>query len=327
MDPARPESFNHRVEKLSTGRNYHFVDQLPNGYNQKLNATILCIHGFPDFWYGWRHQIGPWVHEGYRVVVPDMLGYGTTDKPQAVEEYTTKKLCADLVALLDLIGIRKAVVIGHDWGSHTAGRFALWYPDRLVALAMLSVAYTPPSPVYLSIKEVATKAPNLGYQVYFASQRSTTDIEANVYEKLKRFLGVIFRPPSSPVGLTKEGSLSQMLNSLSEFNFYVDVMSKGMNGPLNYYRTSKQRHDEELAARLPSKLRSDLPVLFMWGTKDATVTPATIRKASNFVPRLQDIALEDRGHWIMVEAKEEVTSRVSEWLRGLGESLFTKGKL
>lgn len=83
----------------------------------------------------------------------------------------------------------------------------------------------------------------------------------------------------------------------------------------------------QLAARLPSSLRSDLPVLFMWGTKDPTATPATISKAAKFIPRLQDIALEDRGHWIMVEAKDEVTRHISEWLRGLGESLFTKGKL
>ena len=90
-------------------RSYHFVDQVPAQYNPQRNPTLLCIHGFPDFWYGWRYQIGPWVRKGCRVVVPDMLGYGGTDKPDDVSEYSTKKICADLAALLDLLNIRKAV--------------------------------------------------------------------------------------------------------------------------------------------------------------------------------------------------------------------------
>ncbi|KAF9450671.1 epoxide hydrolase [Macrolepiota fuliginosa MF-IS2] len=329
MDPTRPESFNHRIERLSTGRTYHFVDQLPSGYDPNLNATILCVHGFPDFWYGWRHQIGPWVREGYRVVVPDMLGYGGTDKPWAADEYTTKKLCGDLAALLEAIGIKQAILAGHDWGSHIASRFALWYPNHLVALVILSVPYIPPSPVYLPIEEVAKRAPNLGYQVYFSEQKSTKDIESN----MKKFLDIMFHPPRSPMSFTKVGALEAALKGLpssilspKEYQYYYDTLSRGMNGPLNYYRTFKQRHEEELAAGLPSNLRSDLPVLFLWGTRDPTATPAIIRKSAKFVPRLQDIALEDRGHWVMVEAKDEVTSHIIKWLKNIG-SHSAKAKL
>ena len=86
--------------------------------------------------YGWRNQIEPWRDAGYRVVVPDMLGYGGTDKPHDPAEYTTKKLCNDIAALLDLLDVRKAVLIGHDWGAYVVGRFALWHPQRLLALVM-----------------------------------------------------------------------------------------------------------------------------------------------------------------------------------------------
>ena len=105
--------------------------------------------------YGWRYQIGPWVRRGYRVVVPDMLGYGGTQKPIEASDYSAKKICADLAALLDLLEIKSAVCkmketvqrfhanifqsqvfIGHDWGSFIVGRFALWYPNRILALAM-----------------------------------------------------------------------------------------------------------------------------------------------------------------------------------------------
>ncbi|KAF9057886.1 epoxide hydrolase [Panaeolus papilionaceus] len=326
MDPRNPDSFNHRVEKLYTGRTYHFVDQIPGNYDNKRTTTLLCIHGFPDFWYGWRHQIGPWVREGYRVVVPDMLGYGGTSKPVEAAEYSTKKLCADLVALLDILLIKRAVVIGHDWGSYTAGRFALWHPDRILALVMLSVPYTPPSPVYLPIEEVAKKAPNLGYQVYFASPKSTLEVQAH----LKKFLPFVYSPNNTGPNndFTSFGSLEKyllhrptvkrnpVLND-KELQLYEAELSKGMWGPLNYYRTSKFRHDEEMAAALPSNLRADLPVLFMWGTKDATATSFVINKSRKFIKRYQDFAVEGKGHWLMVEAKSEVTLQVIRWLEAL----------
>lgn len=223
------------------------------------------------------------------------------------------------------------MLVGHDWGSFTVGRFALWHSHRVLALVLLSVPYTPPSPIYLPIEEVAKRAPNLGYQVYFASQKSTKAIE----EELRKFLGIVFRSSDSTINFTREGSLEEMLSNLplhipdlvlrpEEFQYYYEVLSKGMNGPLNYYRTAKQRHEEELAARLPPNLRSDLPVLFLWGTRDHTVVPSVIRKTTKFIPRFQDIALEGRGHWVMVEAKDEVTRHIADWLKSLGSP---KGKL
>lgn len=134
MDPSKPESFNHRTEKLTTGRNYHFVDQQPDGYDPEKTITLLLVHGFPDLWYvakcprsedfihlcvrfGWRHQIGPWVKAGYRVIVPDMLGYGGTDKPSDFAEYTTRQLSDDLAAILDFIEVPKAasLVLVYLW--------------------------------------------------------------------------------------------------------------------------------------------------------------------------------------------------------------------
>ncbi|XP_006456768.1 hypothetical protein AGABI2DRAFT_78715 [Agaricus bisporus var. bisporus H97] len=328
MDPTRPESFNHRFEKLSTGRTYHFVDQLPSNHDTSLNQAIVCIHGFPDCWYGWRYQIGPWVRQGYRVIVPDTLGYGDTDKPSSAEEYSMKSLCADIAALLDKAGLEKAIIVGHDWGSHMVGRFALYYPNRVLALAMLSVPYIPPSPVYLPLEEVARKSPNLGYQLFFGSQQSTKIIEVN----LRGFMDVIFQQTDSKgvaADFTRKGAMDALLNNShvrSSGSYYHQVLSKGMNEPLNYYRTSKFRHDEEKADGLPSNLRADLPVLFLWGTKDRTATPALIRKSSKFITRLQDIAIENKGHWIMAEAKYEVTAHIAEWLKGLGYQNI-RGKL
>ncbi|RDB19886.1 Bifunctional epoxide hydrolase 2 [Hypsizygus marmoreus] len=273
MDPQNPASFNHRTETLSTGRTYHFVDQLPDSYDPKQTPTLLCVHGFPDLWYGWRYQIGPWVRKGCRVVVPDMLGYGGTDKPADASEYSTKKLCVDLAALLDLLGVRQAVVVGHDWGAYTAGRFALWYPKRLLALVIMSVPYTPPSRIYIPVEDVAKLAPNLGYQADFANPATTTDIEAN----LERFLSITFRKAPSNENYLRQGTLKKVLRATgegpsvlndNEFQYYLSELKKGMTGPLKYYRTAKYRYDEEQAAGLPAHLPPYLPVLFLWGTLD-----------------------------------------------------------
>ncbi|RXW25452.1 hypothetical protein EST38_g443 [Candolleomyces aberdarensis] len=327
MDPLKPESFKHRKEVLSTGRAYHFVDQLPVDYDPKRHPTLLCVHGFPDLWYGWRYQIGPWVRRGYRVVAPDMLGYGGSAKPTDAEEYTSKKLCADLAALLDVLGVRRAIVIGHDWGSYIAGRFALWQPDRL--LALIIVPYTPPTREYIPLTEVVKRAPNLGYQLYFNDQKSSHEIPSH----LGKFVGLMFADVSQygnkQLDFTPKGALENILADPktptglptilndTERAYYIQEFGKGMHGPLNYYRTSQCRHEEELAARLPAALSADLPYLFIWGTHDPTATPFVINKARKFISKYQDIAIEGRGHWLMVEAKDEVTKHISEWLEHL----------
>ncbi|KAF8640130.1 hypothetical protein AX17_001366 [Amanita inopinata Kibby_2008] len=331
MDPQNPDSFNHRTERLSTGRTYHFIDQQPAGYDAKRNLALLCLHGLPDSWYGWRYQIGPWVRKGARVVVPDMLGYGGTDNPRDPSEYSPKKLCDDLAALLDLLKVKKVVIIGHDWGAFAGGRFALWYPTRILALVMMSVPYTPPSTTYIPIEEIAKRAPNLGFQVYFASKRSTQEIESN----LEKFVDIVFRSPTSRIDFTSSGELESLLKqgeisrypsvlNEKERAFYIRELSKGMEGVLNYCRTTKYRHEEELG--LPSNLRPDLPVLFLWGTADATTTSFVIEKSHKFIARLQDVALEGKGHWVMLEAKDDVTEMVANWLQGLSSS-HPHGKL
>jgi len=283
----------------------------------------------------------PWVQRGFRVIAPDMLGYGGTDKPQDSVEYSTKRLCADLSAILDLLDIPKAVLIGHDWGAFTVTRFALWHPDRILALVILSVPYTPPSPTYIPLKQVAKIASNLSYQAYFEEQRSTKEIESN----LNTFLRVIYRGPNpkerfrishfykGPEVLSKvQVPDSDLVLNTEEFAFYDKLFQKGgMNGPLNYYRTALVRHEEELASSLPSSLSPSLPVLFIYGTKDTTTTTSLIGKARKFIPGINSLALEDIGHWVLVEegSRKVVEEKVGRWLEdSLGfEVSIEKAKL
>ncbi|KAF8499980.1 alpha/beta-hydrolase [Gautieria morchelliformis] len=283
MDPLDPTSFNHRTERLATGHTYHFVDQVPEDYNPATTPTLLCVHGFPDLWYGWRYVVSPWVKQcGWRVVVPSMLGYGGTDKPISPEHYTPKSLSADLAALLDLIGAHKAVVLGHDWGAATVWRFALWYPDRIHALVALSIPFTPPRPDYLTLEQIVERLPIFGYQLYFNDPSSTKEIENN------------------------------------EFHYYLDSFREGgMNGPLNYYRTTKYRFDEEAAGELPTRLPASLPVLFLWGDRDGTCSPSQVERMHQHVPSLRVVRIPGKGHWLMADSADVVADSVAKFVNAV----------
>lgn len=103
---------NHRTAQISTGHIYHFIDQVPSNHDP-ARPPIICLHGFPDSWFGWRHQIGPWCRNGFRVIVPDMLGFGETDTPHDSSAYSTKNICNDISALLDFLEIPKAVRLSY----------------------------------------------------------------------------------------------------------------------------------------------------------------------------------------------------------------------
>ncbi|KAI0776203.1 alpha/beta-hydrolase [Trametes elegans] len=327
MDPANPASFNHRTELLSTGRRYHFVDQLPANYNPATHKTLLCIHGFPDFWYGWRYQIKPWVNLGYRVVVPDKLGYGGSDKPEDAAEYTSKKISDDIAALMDLLQLPKAVIVGHDWGCFIASRFALWHPDRLLALVMMSVPFIPPAQVYTPLEKIVERVPNWGYQLAFAEKGSNLEIE----KQLPKFFKLIYRDQrvANPrlSNWTLPGGLHKVLNSedvvdqntvllnQQEFDYYVSQFDRSMHGPLNYYRTTWHRYNEEHQGTLLQAPRSDLPVLLLIGKRDPTSNQGALDITRKLIPHVQLELIEGAGHWLMVERKEYVNEIVPRFLQ------------
>src|SRR6202045_2702305 len=108
--------------------------------------VVLC-HGFPESWYSWRHQLPALAEAGFHAVAPDMRGYGRTDRPEAIDQYTILHLVGDVVGLLDVLGAEQAVIAGHDWGAPVAWHAALLRPDRFRAVIGLSVPYRPRGPV------------------------------------------------------------------------------------------------------------------------------------------------------------------------------------
>ncbi|KAF8213944.1 Alpha/Beta hydrolase protein [Mycena galopus ATCC 62051] len=313
---------------LPSGHTWAYVDANPEGA-----TTILCLHGFPDLGYGYRHQIGPWARAGFRVVVPDMLGYGGSSAPIDPAQYTTKRLARDLTALLTILGVSRAVVVGHDWGSFTAGRIALWHPDRVIALVLMSVPYTPPALAPTTLVNVIARAPNLGYQLFLASPEAAPVLEAN----LPYFLTITFHSPSAPTDFTPKGAMRAIITSPPSpaavaampcvlkddaFRAYLHAFrARGLTGPTNYYRTTLLRCTEEAEASAPASsgspptlsLSPTLDVLSIYGIKDGTIAPAALKAQRRFVSRLTEVPLDNMGHWVMVQdAAEEPQAFVDD---------------
>src|SRR5467141_3821078 len=110
---------------------------------QGKGPVVLLCHGFPESWYSWRHQIGALAAAGFHAVAPDMRGYGKSDRPEAIDQYTMFHLVGDLVGLLDALKAPTAVVVGHDWGAGVAWQAARLRPDRFRAVGALSVPFVP----------------------------------------------------------------------------------------------------------------------------------------------------------------------------------------
>ncbi|KAF9782169.1 Alpha/Beta hydrolase protein [Thelephora terrestris] len=326
MDPSNPESFNHNSITLSTGRKYHYVDQLPNDYTTEKHLTLLLVHGFPDLWYGWRYQIRPWVQAGHRIIAPDMLGYGQSDKPTAIADYTTKKLADDLAALLDAVGVSTVVAIGHDWGSVVVNRFTLWHPDRVIAVAHLSVAFFPRSTEYRSLESVVARNPvGWSYQLYFASEEANEEIGRNI----PLFYKTVYHPASPMQGFGLPQNLRDLMNGKAEhksdgvksilndqeMNYLLSQTGGSIQGQLNYYRTTKLRFEEEQAApNLPFVYKESVPVLYLRGSNDATSPEQVVGVMRKALPWARIVTYEGAGHWLMVETKDEVTRDVLDWL-------------
>jgi len=210
--------------------------------------------------------------------------------------------------------------------------------------------------MYIPPEEVARRANNLGYQIYFADELSTREIE----NKFTVFLPLLFSKPNSGHMFTKEGELRKIILGETEVDLHSHCLLTGevrnprllasvIQSLTSWSRRScvtitrnlneackdlyptigsfccvNRRCIPDSAENLPSNLRTDLPVLFLWGTADPTCTQPLIQKSYKFIPRLWDIALEGRGHWLMIEAKDDVTRTVLKWL---DEMVIPKVKL
>jgi len=288
--------------------------------------VILC-HGFPELAYSWRHQVRALSAAGYRVIAPDQRGYGRSSKPEAIDAYDLDSLAADVVGLMDALGIEKAVVVGHDWGSPVVSHVALTYPERVQAVAWLSVPHAARAsrPPLDSMREMAGPD-HIFYIDYFqAPGIADAELMADVRGSLLGFLWSIsgdapreerFQPIKRGRRFVDSFSPPARLPTwLSEddLRVYVDAFSEsGFTGGLNWYRNVNRNWErsERLAGAIVRQ-----PALFVTGSRDPARNPAAIERLPETVADLRGVhILEGCGHWTQQERPDEVNRILIEFL-------------
>ena len=320
----------HRVVEAN-GIHLHIAEQ-------GEGPLVVMCHGFPESWYSWRHQLAALSAAGFRAVAPDMRGYGRSDRPDAVEQYTLLHLVGDMVGLVDALGVDLAVIAGHDWGAPVAWHAALLRPDRFRAVIGLSVPF-----IRRGLVPPTSRMPRSDdatfYQLYFqkpgvAEAELERDVRTSIAKLLFSASGDVPRRGTGgsggQVGMVPHqgGFLSRMASpsvlpawlTEADLDFYAGEFARtGFRGGLNWYRNI-DRNWELLAPFAGAKI--SVPALYIAGDRDLVVAfrnmDKTIGNLAEQAPRLRGtIMLPGCGHWTQQERAAEVNTAIIDFLRQL----------
>ena len=259
---------------------------------------VLLLHGFPQFWYEWRHQIPALVEAGFRVVAPDMRGYNLSDKPPGVGAYRVQVLARDVERLILACGEQTAAVVGHDWGAIVAWFAAMRYPERVGRLAILNV----PHPArfldgLLSPQQLLRSSYVFFFQIPWLPEEV---IRAGNFTLLR---SVLRRDPVRPGALTAE-----------DIERYTEAMARPgvLTATLNYYR-ALLRYPRGTQALLE---KIEAPVLVIWGEKDRALSRWLADPPLLWVPNLMRVErLPEASHWVAEDRPREVNALLLDFLR------------
>lgn len=310
---------------------------------QGTGPLVLMCHGFPESWYSWRHQMQALADAGYHAVAPDMRGYGQSDAPAQIDQYSLFHLVGDMVGVLDALDEAAAVVVGHDWGAPVAWHCALMRPDRFRAVIALSVPYRPRGSVAPTTLMPRTDDA-VFYQWYFQDPGvAEAELEADPLVSLRRILysgsgdvprknGVATPGVAAPSGVgmvpRSGGFLTRMPDTKvlpgwltpADLQFFADQFrASGFRGGLNWYRNI-DRNWQLLAPYARASIT--VPALYMAGDLDLVVAFPHMREViadlKRYVPLLRDsVMLPGCGHWTQQERPADVNRQMLAFLEGL----------
>jgi len=299
---------------------------------------VVMVHGFPESAYSWRHQMRPIAEAGFTACAIDVRGYGGSDRPQAVEAYSLEQITADVAGVIEALAPDgRGVLIGHDWGAPIVWNTALTRPDRVRAVAGLSVPWTGiPSVCFLdAVKAAYTDKGRFFYQVYFQDEGvAEAELEADVRVSLRKFYYAISGDapegswPHKPHGAALLDGLSDpdpfpgWLSRADEDHFVAEFIESGFRGPINRYRN--HRRDFEWQQQFKDR-RIEQPALFIGGDRDLVLRmiPGVdmLERMKPHLPSLRGAhLLPGIGHWTQQEAPETVNRLLTDWLRNLPAS-------
>jgi pimeloyl-ACP methyl ester carboxylesterase len=259
---------------------------------------VVLLHGFPEFWYSWRHQIEPLAAAGYRVVAPDMRGYNRSSRPRGWRMYDLQLLASDIAGLVRALGEESCFLAGHDWGAAVAYGVAMYEPGVVKRLAILNV----PHPVRMLEGFRTLKQLRKSWYMFFFQIPALPEylIARDDYSFAKRSL----RADSKAF---KEEDLDR----------YVEAWSQpgALTGMINYYRAALRRSPKSMSAQLKP---IECKTLVIWGMKDRHLGSELADPPRKWVPQVRLERIEDATHWVQHDAPERVNELLIEHFGGGG---------
>ncbi len=245
---------------------------------------VVLLHGFPEFWWSWRHQIPALAAAGYRVVAPDMRGYNLSDQPFGIEAYRIEKLVGDVAGLLRAFGRERAHVVGHDWGGFVAWEFAMRRPEMTERLVILNVPH--PREMLKGLRRPA--------------------------QLKKSWYMFLFQLPGIPERVLSRKDFDFLRRTFkgyprADVDKYVEAArrARNLNGPLNYYRAALQG---AARGRVPAYRPIPASTLVIWGEQDAFLGKEMARPDARWVPDARVEFLPNASHWVQIDAPNEVNA-------------------
>ena len=256
---------------------------------------VVLLHGFPEFWYGWREQIGALAGAGYRVLAPDQRGYGRSDKPRGVGAYQLDLLAADVVGLIAARGRDRAAVIGHDWGGAVGWWLALKHPSWIDRLAILNMPH--PAVMGEQLRRDPAQRAMSWYILFFQLPWLP---EAAL--RARDWAGAT----GALVGSGRPG-----LFSAADLDRYREAWSQpgAIGAMLNWYRAAVRR-----PPRLPRDPRVAVPTLLLWGARDVALSRAMARPSIELCDRGRLVLFEEATHWVQHEEAGRVNDLLIDFL-------------
>ena len=247
---------------------------------------VVMIHGFPDYWYTWRHQMAA-LADNFQVVAIDMRGYNRSDKPKGVEKYDVKLLVGDVAAVIKHVGAKQATIVGHDWGGMVAWQFAMALPRQCSRLIILNL----PHPRGLS-----------------------RELAHNPQQQKNSAYARAFQLPGAHKALSAEG-LARWVKNKTDRAKYVEAFKRSdFEAMLNYYKKNYPRmpYKEDTSP----VVRVQAPVLMFHGLNDRALLPAALNGTWKWVGKdLTLVTVPGAGHFVQQDASELVSRTMKMWLK------------
>ncbi|MEO0399730.1 MAG: alpha/beta hydrolase [Pseudomonadota bacterium] len=286
--------------------------------------TIVLVHGWPELAYSWKNQIGPLVDAGFHVLAPNLRGFGASDAPKDIADYSVRAVTDDLVGLLDAHGLEKAIFCGHDWGGAIVWPMAVLNPARVAGVIGVSTPHRAPPPIP-PLDILARRFTDRHYMVAFQepgeAEKRFTGQEENLFRMLFRkpvpreawpkLVPGVYDMFANLERFEDKGESNRILSD-DDLAVYVEAYkTSGFHGGVNLYRNINANY--EMMKTIDQTVRA--PALWIGAELDLFLPPEGAANMEALVPDLERHVLKDCGHWVTWEQPDALNALMLDWLQ------------